>query len=134
MTKDFRESYSVSYDKAKDILFLRWFKVSKDIDEEDFYQSQKDYQRSILKHKPRNTIIDLREMKFIVRPALQEKIAMEHFPDAIAAGLTRVAILNTTEFVTRIWAEQFMEEDETGTFMTRYYDNEEDALKWLASK
>ncbi len=70
-------------------------------------------------------------MEFVVRPSIQEKIAKENYPKAIAAGLRKVAIVNSPELISQLSAEQMMDEEESGIFITRYFDNIEDALNWV---
>lgn len=125
---------SLEYDEYEDIVSFIWYDSSEEIDDDLFFNIQRQYNKMLVENRAKKTMIDLRGLLFAIRPSLQEEVSAELYPKAIAAGLCRVAIINSPELITQLSAEQLMEEDETGTFLTHYFDNEVDARKWLISQ
>ena len=123
--------YDLKYDEEKDIVFLIWNKESKNLKDEEFLQVQDIYTEYIIEKKAKNTIVDIRNLNFAVRPSLQEKIAKKYYPKTIKAGLSKVAVINSNELIAQISAEQMMEEAEAAPFQTKFFDEVKSAIQWL---
>jgi hypothetical protein len=132
--QELEKYYSLKYDEKEDIVELIWHEASEEIDDDIFFNIQRAYNKMLVGNKAKKTMIDLRGLLFAIRPSLQEEVSAELYPKAIAAGLCRVAIINSPELITQLSAEQLMEEDESGTFITHYFDNEDSARDWLISQ
>jgi hypothetical protein len=121
----------IEYSQAQNAVFLTWLPESKHIIEELFLQVQKEYLQAIIINETAYSLIDARELHFTASPDVQEKIANENFPLAFGAGLRRIAIVNSDDFVTQISNEQMMEEDRNEFFLTRFFNSKDEAIQWL---
>lgn len=128
-----KEFCEFKYDDENDIVFLTWKKESKNLTDQKFIDIQNAYTEVIIDNKAKNTIVDIRDFKFAIRPSVQEKIAKTYYKRSIAAGLKKVAVINSKELIAQISAEQMMEEEEAAPFITQYFDDLASAISWLKS-
>ncbi len=70
-------------------------------------------------------------MNFIIIPKIQEWFVTDIFTAYENAGVKRNAFVESEEIFISISIEQTIEENENSTFETMYFDNENDAMKWL---
>ncbi|MCC5944156.1 MAG: hypothetical protein JJT94_04425 [Bernardetiaceae bacterium] len=87
---------------------------------------------TVVDNKVRAALLDLRDFKYPIAPALQEEVANKNFPRAIAAGLRKIAIVNSSLLTVQVSSEQLMEEDKDAVFQTQYFNDLDSAYQWLA--
>ena len=100
---------------------------------EDFKKEMHLFAELCEKHKPKRELVHLFDMKYTISPEVQEWMNNEIFPK-YENIIKRMAFLLPTEFITQIAVEQTMEEEVGLKFIQKYFDNEEDARKWLMEK
>jgi len=62
---------------------------------------------------------------------VQEWTDNEIFPQVLATGLRRVAIVMSADFISQLSIEQVMTETNAQAFVTQYFDDVEKAKQWL---
>lgn len=68
---------------------------------------------------------------FTISPELQSWIDLEITPGYISAGLDKMAIILPATIFAQVSVEQLIDEENTSQISTNYFDNEEDAFKWI---
>lgn len=82
-------------------------------------------------HNFNKHLLDAREFKFPISPEVQKEVAERFFAEIVKLGKQKVAFLVPTDLFAQVSLEQVMEEEESQTLLTRYFDSEEEAKKWL---
>ncbi len=85
------------------------------------------------KYKPKYVYADVSNLRFVIDPELQEWIAKNIIIHFSLNGGKKVAIRVSTEMINQLSFEQTIEEDKEAQYQTKYFDNKEEALKWLLS-
>jgi hypothetical protein len=85
-------------------------------------------------HNFKGVLMDNRELVFTLSPEIQRWINEEIFPSFIRKGLRYGAFAVSKDIFTNISVQQALAEDEAKPFVITYYDNTEDARKWLDEK
>ncbi|HAI77152.1 MAG TPA: hypothetical protein DCM08_12985, partial [Microscillaceae bacterium] len=67
----------------------------------------------------------------VTRVNLQSWVDQEIFPQFVQAGLRKYAIIVSQEMVAQLSIEQTMEESQASNFQVRYFDDSEEAMRWL---
>ena len=116
------------------LIEMIWFPETENMTEEEFKQEQLNYLDIIKKLKPNKVLPDTREMNFPVSPKMQEWTNKTLFPPSLEMGLNKAAIVASKEFITELSVEQTMEEVFGQKFITKYFNNREDAKKWIVSE
>jgi hypothetical protein len=101
--------------------------------EEEYKQEFLNYLDIILKVRPKKIIPDTRNMFFPIAPELQEWTNQTIFPPSLEMGLNKAAFVISQEMIAQLSIEQTMEEHEGVKFITRYFDNKEEAKEWILS-
>ena len=76
-------------------------------------------------------MLDARKFGFSITPEEQEKVADNFFAELIKLGEQKVAFLVPEAIFSMVSLQQVMEEEQTGTLTTQYFDTLENAQNWL---
>jgi hypothetical protein len=130
----YESNYSIfNYDEENSI-FSHIFKVgSEDLETETFKQEMLTYLDYFEKYKPKKALVNNQDMKFTIVPDLQEWHAQNIFPRCIQAGVEMAAMVETSDIFAQVAMEQLMEEETTGGFAVRFFDDVDKAKDWLIS-
>ena len=85
----------------------------------------------IVKYKPKIQLIDYSDFFQPVSLLMQKWIDENLVAPAYNAGMRRVAFVVSSDILAQISLEQIMDEDSGAKFYVNYFDNENDAVKWL---
>jgi len=111
--------------------FYTWLPATEYMTEDEYHQEN----RMILKYTQENNILrhllDARKFKFSIAPDIQEEVAQQFFAEIIKLGKQKVAFLVPEEIFSMVSLRQVMEEEQTGTLQTQYFDSLKEAQKWL---
>ena len=111
--------------------FYTWLPATEYMTEDEYHQEN----RMILKYTQENNILmhllDARKFKFSIAPDTQEEVAQQFFAEIIKLGKQKVAFLVPEEIFSMVSLRQVMEEEQTGTLQTQYFDSLKEAQKWL---
>lgn len=130
----YESDYSVfDYDEENSI-FSHIFKAgSENLETETFKQEMLTYLDYFKKYKPKKALVNNQDMKYIIVPELQEWHAQNIFPKCIELGVEMAAIVETEDLFTQVAMEQLMEEETSGGFAVRFFDDADKAKNWLIS-
>jgi hypothetical protein len=127
------EYWSIFHEEELKLLIPVWNSSSSGMTEDLYKSEMENYLQTVEKYKPKQLLIDCREFYFAIVPEIQEWIDKNIFPKVLAIGVKYVAIVIPSEFIANLSVQQAMEEQEGLKFTTRYFDNREDAKKWIIS-
>ena len=85
------------------------------------------------KHKPENELVYLLDMKYVIGLEDQEWMNNEVFPK-YENIIKRMAFLVPSELFAQVSVEQTMDEAAGQKFVQKYFENEDEARKWLLEK
>lgn len=120
----------IEFDKEKS-----FFKVTRNIsDIEDEQKYKKDivlWINAILDYKPTFQLLDMQGNTFTISPEMQRWINENLIATAAKNGTKKIAFLVSSDIFARVSLEQTMDEEEAKVFTFRYFEDENEAMKWL---
>ncbi|PIY08438.1 MAG: hypothetical protein COZ18_12265 [Flexibacter sp. CG_4_10_14_3_um_filter_32_15] len=126
------EYQTINFDENTSILSKSWTTKTDDIDEATFSAEVNKIAECAEKHNAKYILDDTRDFSFTITIELQSWVDNEVFPRFIAAGLKKYAIIVSKEFISQLSIEQTMEGKKgTQTFEVLYFDNIEEAQRWI---
>ncbi len=139
MEEIYNSSYQLlAYNSAKKAVYVTWKAASREMDEITYQKELLNYITLLKQYKPLIYMNDLREFFFTVTPDLQTWVSekfQELYTDSSMPKDTLSAIVMSQDFFAHVSVEQTIEEASMGSADTqerlRYFDNVEDAKKWL---
>lgn len=130
----YESDFSIFKYDEQNSLFSHTFKPSSEnLETESFKKEMLTYLEYFEKYKPQKALVNNQDMKFIIVPELQEWHAQNIFPKCIEAGVEMAAMVETADIFAQVAMEQLMEEETTGGFAVRFFDDVGKAEKWLLS-
>lgn len=75
--------------------------------------------------------VDMKDFQFTIIPELQTWSNEKIITEFIKGGIKKIAYLVSTSIFTQISVEQAIDEDKTGEFPYKFFDNEKSAKEWL---
>jgi hypothetical protein len=128
----------LTYDSVKRVIYITWKSATQSIDEETYKKEFEAYIACLRQYKPLIYMNDLREFYFTVTPDLQmwvsKKIQMLYAEPSMPSD-TFSAIVMSKDFFAHVSIEQTVEESigtgDDANERLRYFDNVEEAEKWL---
>lgn len=104
---------------------------TKSISSEEYIGELKQYIDCVNKYRPKTIYADTREFYFTIGPDTQEFIAKYVLALYGSIGVTKHAVLVSSDLFTSISVEQTMEENKASAFENKYFESPEEAEKWL---
>lgn len=130
----YESDYSVfDYDEDNSIFSHIFKSGSENLDTEKFKKEMLTYLEFFEKYKPKKALVNNQDMEYIIVPELQEWHAQNIFPKCIELGVEMAAIVETPDLFAQVAMEQLMEEETTGGFAVRFFDDADKAKNWLIS-
>ncbi len=123
----------LSFFPEHDLIEWTWKPTTKNMTEEEYKQEFLNYLDIILRLRPKRLLADTKDMFMPISPELQEWTNQTIFPPALEMGLNKVAFVISQELIAQLSIEQTMEESEGSKFITRYFDNKDEAKQWILS-
>jgi SpoIIAA-like len=120
-----------NYSSEPPYLELIWAETTGEMSEEEYRNHVKLYLETVCTHKPNRILVDTSYFYFHIAPQTQLWINEEIFPATIEAGLEKMAIIVSRDFISMLSVEQTMSENPNLGFSVHYFVNKEDALAWL---
>lgn len=125
--------WTIFYEKGEQLLIPIWSSSSSNMTKDVYKAEMKNYLQVVEEYEPTRLLIDCREFYFPIEPEIQEWIDKNIFPKVLNVGVKYVAIVIPSELIANLSVQQAMEEQEGLKFTTRYFDNREDAKKWVVA-
>lgn len=120
----------IEFDKANRLFRLVWKPESESMTNEIFRQEMLEY-RDLFDMGIWYILQQMRDMRFPIEPEMQTWLNTEINPVAIQKGIKKMAIVMSTELFASISVEQGLADFNPDTDALGYFDNEDQALKWL---
>lgn len=123
----------LAFSAEQELIEMTWLPSTDEMTEEEYKQEFINFIDIILKIRPRKAINNTKNMFFPIVPELQEWTNQVVFPPSLEMGLNKVAFVVSQEMIPQLSIEQTMEEHEGMKFVTGYFENKEEAKKWILS-
>jgi len=120
----------IDYDESNLLIINTFNKNTVDMNVDEFKEERIIFLNYCLKYKPKYILINNLELIFPIAPELQQWVNLEIF-SKIRNFVNRIAFLMPSDFITNLSVEQTLDEKEGSTFNKRFFDTEQEALKWL---
>ena len=117
----------------QELVEINWKPSTEKMTEEEYKQEILNINDIVLKFRPKKILFDASNMFFVVVPELQEWTNREGIPVSLSVGMNKSAFVVSKDLFSQVSIEQTMEEQAGSQFINRYFDNKEDARKWLLS-
>jgi len=125
----------VELDETTSTIHLTWLPETAEMTHQDYKNALSQHCDFVQQYQVKYWYGDARNFAFTIVPELQEWTANIYNRRLIEYGLQKMALLVHSELFTLVSIEQTVDEmqaaqNKTG-FATRYFDNMEDAYRWL---
>jgi hypothetical protein len=133
MTIVYQSEYKTSYFYPdQSILEEVWHTESAHLTDELYRKEVMAFVELLNKYKPRKTLQNTQNLLFILNPETQAWLNSVVMPATFINDNQKLAIVISKDFFTQISVEQTLEENpEIQPFITRYFSDSNDAMKWL---
>lgn len=122
---------TINYDSEHALLEFLWHPSSKDLDNATLKEEFLAEVELCNTYKPKKLLINTKSFNYAITPELQEWTDENIFPKYLEAGVTKIAIVVSQDFISSISVEQTMGEEKGKSFDTQYFDNDTSAKEWL---
>lgn len=75
--------------------------------------------------------VDMRNFFFAIEPELQKWHNENIFPKVVSLGVKKIAIQLSPDIFAQVSTQQTIEEDKSGEFQSKYFDDQDEAFAWL---
>jgi hypothetical protein len=123
---------SVSHDGVTNVFFHLWKPSSETLTDDEFIKQLNIFKQLIINNKPKALCADMRQFLYIMPPEIQKLTGDDFFPAIIASGVKKYALTVSADIFAQVSVEQTIAEEKEQRFITRYFDDPEDAKKWCA--
>jgi hypothetical protein len=108
-----------------------WHADTQKLKDESFKEEVGQQASNALKHKPKAFLTDARNFLFPIHPELQEWVNENIFRDMRAAGVSKLALLISSDLIAQLGIEQLIDDDPVKGFVTHYFDDKDKAIAWI---
>ncbi len=123
--------FSIFFDSESKLFHYVFNAQTEFMTADGYIDELKTFIQLIEEHKPIKVLGDMIDFKFMITPDIQAWVAEHLFTVYEEIGFQKIAILLSEEFIAGLSIEQTMDEGNQNSFQTSYFDNAEDAMKWL---
>jgi len=117
----------------QELIELTWKPSTDKMTEEEYKQEVLNFNDVVSKYCPKKILVDASSMFFVVVPELQEWTSRESIAVSLSVGMNKSAFVVSKDLFSQVSIEQTMDEEVGSIFINRYFDDKEDAKKWLLS-
>ncbi len=123
---------SVNYDAGTETVYSAWKSSTEDASWDDIKDGFNNYfLKLIIENKPKNVIVDEREMRRAYNPDEQEWIDKNSAPFVLKAGVKKIAIIISKDGFVEMATETMMQDEVSQDLNTRFFDDIEKAKAWF---
>jgi len=132
MKKVFDSKYDEIFVEAETrIVKNRWKEATKSMNWEEFKTELLDLKKIVVENQTKGILGNTLNLYYTIVPEQQTWIAQNYFPDVLAAGLKKYAIIVSVDLITELSVEQTIDENANLPFESKYFKSEEEAYAWL---
>jgi len=121
----------IMLDPTQSVIEMKWFPSTDYATQEDFKAWNREVVRHIQEHQPKRMLANTKDYKFTITPDLQEWSIIHIFEPMTAAGVQKLAMIVSSDLFPQVSLEQFVEEYQGKQLTTKYFEEVQDAYKWL---
>jgi len=128
---EYQSSYwTIHYNSSENAVVCRI--ISGEHIGEAFFKSQmQEYAKAVVKHKAAKLLLNTQNGSYSMSPDIQTWVEQEIAPQTIGAGQNKIAVVLSNDIFSAVATEQLMDEGIIQEIVTKYFDDEESAKKWL---
>ena len=124
----------IIWDEANAFMYVKW--QDNNVwhkDESEYRKYFELYVQQVEHYQAINVVHDMLEARYTISLENQAWTVNEMFPRLVKAGLKRVSLLVSSEFITNLSVEQVITDAENSgiVFETRYFTNKQDSIDWM---
>lgn len=123
----------VVHNQATGIFEYHWTARNKELDDKDYQRELLSMMHFIHQIKPALVIANTQQSTFVVHLEMQEWLIEHVIAAAARAGMKKLALIVSQDFITQISIEQSIEDTAEKPFITQYFDSVEKGRNWLMS-
>lgn len=131
MEKFDTQFFVIEHDKEKNLLKVTW-RNTEEMETDSYQKAMLEYIAFHEKHPAPFLITDTRNFEMAIGLETQAWLDETIAPRQIALGMKKAAFLVSSDFIAQLSLEQAVDEQANQPFELRFFDNEEEALDWLA--
>lgn len=129
---NFENEYQKFYNHEIDnVIYQKWKAATEDLDEEGFKREISKFRDFAIEKNCTSILVDMVEFYFAVEPEVQEWMSENIFKSFVKANYTKIAFIVSSDFLTQVSVEQTMNTEGGQQFQNHYFDDVDEALKWL---
>ena len=125
------DTLKVFYDEKNELLKQVWFTSMQTYTEDDYKRDMIILLDIVHKVKNKLSYVNTQQSTFVISPELQEWTNINIIKPTLQYGLKKVGFLVSSDLFAQISIQQTMEEEKDSGFETRYFNKEEECIKWL---
>lgn len=123
--------FLVNHEADTNIFNYSFFDESSEMTTEEYISELEALIEMVKKYKPQKMFGDMSKFQYSITPTTQKWIVENLFPVYQSVDFEKMAIILSEEFYAQLSIQQTMEEDNTESFETQYFNSEETAREWL---
>ncbi|EAY24720.1 hypothetical protein [Microscilla marina] len=113
------------------LLYVAAYPATLRLVDEDFINGSYGFLKDLRSHQPRFVLLNLRGFQFTISPEVQDWLVENIFPFMETLKIEKVAIVTSLDALSHLSVEQTIEEDLPTSKITRYFQGETNARRWL---
>ncbi|EAY27558.1 hypothetical protein M23134_02805 [Microscilla marina ATCC 23134] len=127
------ETYNISfYKQSPAVLSVDWQEGSKWLNNQGFRESAERATAFVEQRQPKYLLINARKLNFIIVPELQEWYQKNIIPKYVKAGLEKIGVVLTGEFVADLAIKQvFSEKITLKNMQIKYFTSSDEVPEWF---
>ncbi len=120
----------ISIEESNNLYVENWLPATKNMTKDQWKETRLKLRDAFLQYKTDKLLTLTKEFYFAITPELQEWLA-EKVTKEVGHLIKKIALIIPTSVIAEMGVEQLMEEKETGKLLSKYFDDEQEARKWL---
>lgn len=113
------------------LLYVVAYPASIRMNDEDFIAGSYQFLKDLRTYQPRSVLLNLRGFQFTISPDIQDWMVDNIFPFVEILEIEKIAIVASLDALCHLSVQQTIEEDDATDNITRYFEGETTARRWL---
>lgn len=113
------------------LLYVVAYPTTLRLTDEDFINGAPNFLKDLRVHQPRFLLLNLRGFQFTISPEVQDWLVEHIFSYTKGLKIEKLAIVTSLDAMSHLSVEQTIEEDSHIHHITRYFQGETNARRWL---
>lgn len=123
----------VMHNESTGIFEYHWTARNQELDDQGYQRELSKMMEFIHSIKPQLVIANTQQSTFVVHLEMQAWLIEHVIAAAARAGMKKLALIVSKDFITQISIEQSIDDTEEKPFITQYFDGVEKGRNWLMS-